>query len=61
MNPGILACNPYALSKSNAGEILRTARAIDAVDQIPLPVRWAIPIVAVLGVVGLVGSKLAAQ
>lgn len=58
LNPGILACNPEGLKKSNAADIQRAAKAIDAVEQVPIAGRWAITGAAVLAVCGLIAAPI---
>ena len=56
-NPGVLACNPMGLAGSSADAIKASAGAVDAVEQMPMAGRWAVPAVGVLAVGGLAVSK----
>jgi hypothetical protein len=56
-NPGVLACNPVALSKSDAATIKGAASGVDAVEAVPVAARWAGTALALAAVVGLVAAN----
>jgi len=56
-NPGILASNPALLRDASAGQVQVAASAVNAVESLPMPVRFAIPGVLTVAAVVFIGGK----
>jgi len=56
-NPGILASNPGLLRDASAGQVQAAASAVNAVESLPMPVRFAIPAVLTVAAVAFIGGK----
>lgn len=58
-NPGILANKPGDLENSSVGAIRGSMALVTALDGVPEQIRFAIPTLTGLTIVGLIGSRLA--
>ena len=58
-NPGILANRPGDLENSSVGAIRGSMALVTALDGVPEQIRFAIPTLTGLTIVGLIGSRLA--
>ena len=56
--PGVLANKPYELATSSMDEVRFSVRLASAVDSVPEEVRFAVPTVTTLAIVGLIAKRL---
>ena len=58
LNPGVLANKPYELASSTQDEVRSAMKMVSTIESIPEPIRFAIPTVTVIAIVGVIAKRL---